>query len=99
MKEQLCIKKGVQEDRVKMNAAMHEINGMCLQTDVNIHEELKMILNCLSWKVDDEDFLDSQIKMINKLESLMMGLCNVNSNIRLEDRRRDADVKDDVAIR
>jgi hypothetical protein len=59
------------------------MNDKCLQVEMNLQDGIRTMVDGLSWKADKVDVLNSHVKMINKIESSITGLGEVNMGIRM----------------
>jgi hypothetical protein len=93
------MEKAIQENRSRTNAELQEIHEKYIQVDVNSQNGIRRMTDGLGWKADKEDSLKSQVKVINKVYSSIMGLDEVNMNIRIEYQRKAMKLKEDLERR
>lgn len=81
------IKMTVQEDRERTNSELQEVNGKNIQENENMRGGIMVIMSDLDSNATKMNLLESQVKVLNRIDVSIMMLGKASKDIRIEDRK------------
>jgi hypothetical protein len=81
------IKMTVQEDRERTNSELQEVNGKNIQENENMRGGIMVIMSDLDSNATKMNLLESQVKVLNRIDVSIMMLDKASKDIRIEDRK------------